>query len=131
MRKDRLLKLAAFLSRLPDSKFDFREYVKKWDAENHCGTVACAIGWCPKVFPKHWKWQPFTFESGAEPVLRNPPLKSEFQWCDDDAQSFFGISDEEFLRLFTPGRRRDGNLPGNAKAKDVAHHIREFVKASK
>lgn len=48
MRTDRLRQLAAFLLTLRDEQFDFAavRYEKP-----ECGTVGCAMGWTPTVFP--------------------------------------------------------------------------------
>lgn len=51
--KRRLLKLIAFLEKLPRRKFDFSQVVAKGKQNGHyCATVACAGGWLPAVFPK-------------------------------------------------------------------------------
>ena len=56
MNKERLLKLADFLQELPKDKFDFTSVVEEYDRENECGTLCCAIGWTPAVFPDLVKW---------------------------------------------------------------------------
>lgn len=51
--------------------------------DNDCGTSACAAGWLPVVFPKHWKWQ-----HGTHPVLKNGSCWHG-PW--GDLAEFFGI----------------------------------------
>lgn len=50
----RLLKLIAFLEKLPRRKFDFRYIARQADTPK-CGTVCCAMGWTSSVFPKRVK----------------------------------------------------------------------------
>ena len=45
----RLRKLINFLKKLDPKKFDFGD-IRREDPD--CGTVACAFGWTPKLFPK-------------------------------------------------------------------------------
>ncbi len=45
----RLLKWADFLEELPAEQFNLQYWRKD------CGTVACAAGWLPTIFPRHWK----------------------------------------------------------------------------
>jgi len=62
MNKDRLLKLAEHLE-----KWDVpTEEIKGWNfnefySHGECGTLACAIGLCPYIWPDEWertKWGP-------------------------------------------------------------------------
>lgn len=50
----RLNKLAAFLDKLPKTHFNFSTVCElyKPNRTNLCGTVGCAMGWAPHVFPK-------------------------------------------------------------------------------
>jgi hypothetical protein len=45
--KERLRELIAGLRELPDQAFNFGVFRE----HNACGTVACAIGWTPEIFP--------------------------------------------------------------------------------
>lgn len=49
VNRARFLRLIDFLNRLPQEKFDFNEIVE--EVEDGCGTVCCAVGWFPRVFP--------------------------------------------------------------------------------
>ena len=50
----RLNKLADFLQKLPRTHFDFSRVCDliKPSKTNQCGTVGCAMGWTPTVFPR-------------------------------------------------------------------------------
>lgn len=62
----RLLTWADFLDNLHHRKFSLELWA------NECGTVACAAGWLPTIFPRHWK----TGEPNSYPRLRKPPYTS-------------------------------------------------------
>lgn len=94
---ERLEKLCQFLDTLPGPKFDFTYYVSKRDARTGCGTVCCAIGWCPAVFPDEWRWA----QRGAV-VERGVPYHTNSQNPLDQACSFFGLSQEDSYRAFLP-----------------------------
>src|SRR6185295_10345847 len=55
----RLLRLAKFLHKLPERKFFFGTVVSGSDMPRKqldCGSTACAIGWCPVIWPKNLKY---------------------------------------------------------------------------
>src|SRR6266849_5188737 len=94
----RLKKLEVHLRRgkLAHKKF----YFGAWNADkylrafttNGCEFAGCAIGECPKVFRRHWRWC-----KGA-PRLRLSSV------CDPavSAQKFFGLSERKADGLFLP-----------------------------
>lgn len=63
---ERLLTLAYFLkTQVPKKHFYMGNFTNQCDVEivqtlrttePKCGTTACAVGWCPAVFPKDWRW---------------------------------------------------------------------------
>lgn len=121
----RLLKLAAFLRTLPREKFDYSIWVIAEKKRGHlCGTVACAAGWCPAVFPRQWQWFDDHGLNMILPCLRKGPPRTLL----DDLAVFFGITHAEVEYLFLPGAW-DNNLSKNATAKQVARHIERFVAA--
>lgn len=146
MNAERLEKLAAFLDTLPAPLFNFARWLGDGElppAEalakgGGCGTTACAIGWAPAVFPEHWQWFKRKGETG-----RLVGLKPEHRgwWLDPvrDAEHFFGLVPGDTDYLFTPHDHDEGGctwddtgclLPDeDATAKDVAAHIRRFIKA--
>lgn len=134
MMTKRLLKLADFLDTLPRQKFNFDRIAEQsgkpmlaalLTGKTRCGTVACAIGWMPAVFPRHLKW------SSADELRPDVHLRADEAMTDFDAASvFFDIAIEEADFLFTPGSLDNGwsGLPGHATPKRVARHIRAFVR---
>lgn len=110
--KDRFYELAVFLEDLKPSKFDYRRIVSRWNKDTTCGTVCCAIGWLPVVFPKKFSWDMSVLRI-AQPLLE-----------------FFGISRKEAEALFLPNNQEaigEADLSGNASPKEVASLIRSFV----
>ena len=116
--KERLLALAAFLEALNPSQFNFGAWVTK--SKNGCGTVCCAIGWCPVVFPDHFRW------GSEEEVLVKTPGGN---WTGvGSADRFFEITKSEFRHLFVPMCQTSGRgLSGKARPKTIAAHIQKFV----
>lgn len=133
----RLLKLADFLEKLPKHRFNLRVIVDDskvfdWDndgdvekgfeerlpgASPTCGTAACAIGWCPRVFPRNCTYG--GLNEGWISVESKTTETSDF----DFAREFFGLGKEESYYLFDPSYYND-NRSGN---KSVAKRIRRFV----
>ena len=123
---ERLLKIADFLEELPPEKFNFRDYVS--ESKNDCGTVCCAIGWLPKIFPEDFYWINPNYKfitSGRVVVLsRSTPLEPH------SGQHFLDLNDADWYRLFVPDYVRPikpNRLPPDTTAKELAIHIREFV----
>jgi hypothetical protein len=126
--RKRLLKLAAFLDTLPREKFDFAVVTrigKKPMLEalkaghERCGTVGCAIGWMPAVFPRLVRWDENNYVC----------LKGDVDDYNADryaAERFFDLSDDEASCLFVP---ESSGLGALATPKQVARHIRQFVRA--
>ena len=129
IQRKRLLKLADFLEQLPPQKFDFGVIVTEGAKpmlealkarEESCGTVACAIGWMPAVFPRLTKWKRSRSGLGLVVGLKDTSKYRNFEV----AERFFGISKDDARYLFNPG---DSVLSYDASAKQVAKHIRSFV----
>jgi len=128
--KRRLLKLCEFLEQLPRKRFDFSVVAK----EHSCGTVGCAIGWTPAVFPRLVKWLPA--KKGKEiDVMLTGGRRGHFYTT--VAKSLFGINHYQAEGLFTPytylrmgenfGDGIEG-LPDKATPKQVAKRLRQFLK---
>lgn len=86
-RPDRIEKLADFLYDLTSERFKISDWVASWRVEDDgrtCGTVCCAIGWCPEVFPEDWEWR------GGIPY---PSLRSEdvCRSVRENIRTFFGV----------------------------------------
>lgn len=129
----RLLKLADFLQTLPRQKFDFAVVARERGkpmlealkaGKTECGTVACALGWAPAVFPRHLKWErPYwSGETALEINFRN--ASSSYAQTFPVAERFFGLTEDEAQRLFEPSV---SPLGYRATSKRVAKAIRQFV----
>lgn len=133
IQEKRLLKLADFLQELPKEKFDFAHIVREEQNSKGktCGTVCCAVGWLPKIFPRHWKWDVCGLGVGAAYV--NSRVSSDiWLWVSNSAE-FFGIPREAARLLFTanmlrPWARGCSRLHKSATAKQVATSIRQFIR---
>ena len=108
--KNRLLKLAKHLEsgKLHHKTFDLNTY--------HCGTRGCAIGECPKVWPKLWKF------------TRDIPKYKINTLATGSAMEFFDISGCAFQYLFTPQCYL--HVIGKQAKKAVIKRIRDFVQSN-
>jgi len=125
IHKKRLQKLADHLKngKLGHQRFDFSQLNSKAEPYS-CGTAGCALGECPIVFPKLWR-----FNGVADPALKHEGSGDSF-W---DAEIFFGLTDEESSHLFNPESQhplRFGgeHLHGDATRRQVARNIEAFIK---
>lgn len=78
----KLNKWADFLETLEPEQFEMDSWVTEFDPSKTCGTVCCAGGWLPAIFPEtkaFWKNQ-------------NPAILSDF----------IGISDEQWMWITQP-----------------------------
>jgi hypothetical protein len=134
MNKERLLKLAEFLDGLDDSKFNFAHVVETYNPLNCCGTVCCAMGWTPVVFPDIVKW------CGGDDVYNHNNIclikGSGSPSYVDVATHLFDIPREDASGLFTPTLqyeiicRYERDLPivgHDATPDEVADLIRKYV----
>lgn len=128
----RLLKLAEFLREVPKEKFDFgilafqngKPMLEALKAgKTACGTVACAIGWMPAVFPRSLVWKKvWAGGHGLQVRLKGRPY-TDF----NAAEVFFGITHDQSSWLFNPDPV-DGGLAATVSAKQVARRITTFVR---
>lgn len=94
-QRNRLRTLANFLAKIPDNQFRLESWVTRWDAVRGCGTVACAGGWAPHIWPTHFR---HSKRDQHYPVLISHPDLGPF----DALGKFFGLEDPEYL--FDPAR---------------------------
>ncbi len=132
----RLLKLAAFLDKLPRSHFSFATTHKEVEKspENICGSVGCAIGWCPTVFPTLVGLAKNQYKNTFTMNGRGIPCDSD--WVAVGGRLFDMPRLDAFL-LFTPADilfwsrpspwAPDDPLRSNATPKQVAKRIRTYV----
>lgn len=111
---ERLRKLSRFLKTLPPDKFDIAKWVSVSDIQKHerCGTVCCAWGWAPKLWPGLVKWR-FDASGRADVV---------YSYYDGllAAQKFFGISPSVAQLIFLASSYYNDF---NVHPLDVAHRI--------
>lgn len=132
--KKRMRKLIAFLYALRPEQFNFTRVVS--DVKRNgvaCGTVCCAIGWTPAVFPKLVKWNQITLiESGRAGAFGLDTARGVDQHFSLVAQDLFGISDDITDDLFAPSmqHRVHESLPScrlGATPKQVAAMLEKFL----
>lgn len=139
MHADRLLKLADFLDTLPPERFNYSHWVgNAWGGKPDlsCGTTACALGWATAI-PEFQAMGLCLQRDGYGEVCVT--LGEDVSDCEGAEHSFlaakklFGITFRQAEFLFRPDEELGGcdwTAPGvNAKAQDVATHIRRFVAA--
>lgn len=117
VHKKRLLKLADFIEGVKPKMFDIGYIAQKLD----CGTVCCAIGYLPQVFPRHFKY-------GVDDYLHEDVIfislkKRPDIWDDAAAADFFGLTSNEIEYLFMPQQYQYRNV----RPKTVAKRIRRVV----
>ncbi len=131
---ERLLRLAVFLRTLDPKRFQFHEFVgKNWKGDPllSCGTSACAIGWCPTVFPEVTMTKGDYWKCGGIPDFKVQGIEKsvcfDFRTNGQAAlREFFGINAEEYDYLFIPGSSEEA-LAEDATADEVADRICNFV----
>ena len=127
---EKLAKLARFLWSLPPKVFSYGNIVYGTvipTPEFTCGTVACAFGYTPLVFPEAFEykadpWVSIHYKGGNTDV-------TIYNWS-EVASDFFGIPENEVLGLFSPGDQHcieEQPLSPHATAREVASLIVRFV----
>jgi hypothetical protein len=118
---EKLTRWADFLEKLPPEKFNINNWVSKH--ENGCGTVCCAAGWLPVVFPAScgsaWVERlAFTY-TGEE--------YKQFEFGVRIVEDFLGLHFDDFDYITSPAEYElDKPSP-----QIVAQRIREVVEAYK
>lgn len=120
------------LTRLADALEHDEHGHKRWDFNRvlvtvKCGSVGCAIGALPYVFPKD-----FCFKDSSFPDMPWVSLRDGNAYDKKAAQEFFGLSMEEATHLFYPKEQEPklygGRVLGErAKPQSVAKNIRAFL----
>jgi len=146
--KKRLLKLADVLRKLPEAKFDYGSWVgNNWKGKSDlsCGTTACALGWATTIPSlrraglRLGEMKVNTTTPFAPYMVGTSPSWSSAR---EAGMEIFGLTEDEFEFLFIPGSCLNIDSDGDdfkedymegpsddATAKQVAKHIRNFVKA--
>jgi len=138
----RLLKLADFLDTLDARLFNLDSFINAHDSkykpefveealekkDAQCGATACALGWCPSVFPRLVEWVEADWDvNELEVALKNKEDSygkkiTEFAVGD----WLFDLNDKYTAYLFDSTYYPEGKR--HQTAKKVAARIREFVK---
>ncbi len=94
----RLRTLAKFVRELPPEKFNFGLVVSEYDKISACGSICCAMGWTPAVFPDQISWGA---DADGHQRLFVHALKAKVNYA-IAAMELFGIPTEaEALSLFS------------------------------
>lgn len=122
MNTQRLLEMAQHLESgvLRHKIFDFSQVNDTYDSQ--CGTLGCAMGELPVVYPKIWK-----YKSGMVYLIQD---SSGFMG--KDIRVWFDLSQEEKLHIFYPKQQRPEKYGGehlneNATRYQIAENIRAFI----
>lgn len=126
MNRERLQKLAEHLEsgKLAHKKFDIKYYnvgdeTGPFPLKGQCGTVGCALGECPAVWPELWRWT-------TNGVILTGSVESfsgdEYDGLSAGAE-FFEIPFSQSRSLFMPS----GYLHEEVTALDVAKKIRGLL----
>ncbi len=125
----RLLKLADKISEAVKAKayqFDLRRFVGldqdgPEERVRLCGTAGCAVGYCPRAFPKDWTYV------DVYPRLRR--TRDEFSFEADavtDSREYFGLESMENHRLFMPSSYVDENPEGECPPVPLSRVLRRI-----
>lgn len=126
IERKRFIKLADFLEELPEQDFYFGDVVKCGTHE--CGTVCCAIGWTPRIFPDLVRWRK-ECPNGKVDGLEMNGVEADY---DEVAETAFGIPRGMAENLFCPHAQycvhgSIKNLNSFSSPKDVAAMMRQFL----
>jgi hypothetical protein len=128
----RLLKLARFLEKLPNERFNYAYWVgKDWKGASDlsCGTTACALGWAA-VMPEFRKLGlELRRDPNIRPILPIIQNRNTGSGFISAAMEIFGLTLHQAEKLFIPYTYPPsrGRLLYSSTAKEVAAHIRRFV----
>ncbi len=129
LQEKRLLKLCDFLDKLPRSKFDFVREVTKTDEKHTCGTVCCAIGWAPAVFPRLIKWNPNKLNGSDDWIGWYLDKTGEIESWSNAITRLFGVPYELFLPNHqTSEEQKLDNCGYHATPKQVSKMLRRYLK---
>ena len=132
IQAERLLKLAQHLEtgKLGHKRFSFDLINSGKVDKSGCGTVGCAMGELPIVFPRTWE-----FISLREVAVRGSD-RADGMNMEFSVQEWFGISRDERRHLFYPLHQHPDLYGGRmlvqgARKTSVAKNIRLFVEKKK
>lgn len=120
-QEKRLLKLADFVESVSPKKFDLETIGRR----EPCGTVCCAVGYMPVVFPRNFKYNQYNNGYGLTHWLVVESKKNDLSDM-SAAEDFFGLNWNESKYLFVSESYGSRKGP-----KTVAKRIRDFVTKKK
>ena len=126
IERKRLEKLIGFLKNLNRKKFYFNNVVDTWDEKGECGSICCAIGWTPVIFPRSIKWVPGSHDLFVKKINKQDRF-------DRVSYHLFGIHPDLSFDLFRARNQYQvnknlNNLPNKATPKAVAKMLEKFLK---
>lgn len=133
MHKERMLRMADFLEKLPQELFDIRRYASITatrktllnslrDGFSHCGTNACACGWMPAIFPEFCYWGELGDIYVIDDSIGNGIIDDKFTHPIDIAEAILEIDFITAQSLFLSTGPDDRTTP-----KELAEKIRALV----
>lgn len=126
IHRKRLQKLIDHLRQMPRENFNFEALHER----SICGTVSCAIGETPCLFPKLVEYAyEFLCKDGREQYVVKSK-KTGKESYDEIGAELFGISSFISYCLFTPGEQFELNLPNcrrDTPPKQVAKMLQAFL----
>lgn len=130
MNIERFQKLISFLDQLDESKFNLNSVVKEYDIDDQghiCGTVCCAIGWTPVIFPELVSWRKIDYPDCPDTLT---VLSVDVVGYIDVAAKLFDIKEMVAIDLFSPGKTDfdDYHLSRHATPKQLAQRLRNYLK---
>lgn len=114
----RLLKLIEFISKLPRNQWNFHYWTTFSDPG--CGTIHCAGGWCPTIWPNQWEWResPVDCSTTVPLLIRRDNTRTRY-----DLMDFFSISEDICGKLFYPYK----GIYGDCTPQEWAEYATEIV----
>jgi hypothetical protein len=88
----KLYRWADFLEKLPPEKLRMQTWISEVNDKATCGTVCCAAGWLPKVFPR----------SARNLWWRIDGIYPGITFLPERAIGFLGITEDEFEHIAYP-----------------------------
>ncbi len=132
MEAEKLMKLARYLMQVSPSRFDFKVIMSGTaipTQEDDCGTMACALGNLPFVFPERFEYRINQLgRVGVHDKEHDIPL--EYMTYVEPICSFFDLGAIEVLGLFSAYEQQEigeRELSNEASPLEVAQNIASYV----
>jgi len=125
LRGNHLAHRIFYFDRLADGKLD--------KDGNYCGSVGCAIGELPAVWPKEWNWEPTIHNNDMFSIIHNTHGGFGIAQLWGAVSEFFSITESQAHHLFNPRKQMPQLYGGNkldeyATVEQVADNIIAFIK---